>query len=170
MDLNKGILSITYNYLNLPISITKTGGTRVEYSYDAAGTKREQRYYLNGTLTKTTGFYTNFVYENWSPAWVTYDEGRVVLNSNGTANINEAYLKDHLGNIRVAYYMQAGVLKTQQVNSYYPFGMNIKVLSLNGSATYKPNKYLYNGKMMQYEMGLGWLDYGARFYDAVLRW
>lgn len=32
-DANKGILSITYNYLNLPVSITKSGGTRVEYSY-----------------------------------------------------------------------------------------------------------------------------------------
>jgi RHS repeat-associated protein len=46
--------------------------------------------------------------------------------------------------------------------------MNIKELSLNGSATYKPNEYLYNGKMMQDEMGLGWYDYGARFYDPVL--
>ena len=32
-DVNKGILSITYNYLNLPVSITKSGGNRVEYSY-----------------------------------------------------------------------------------------------------------------------------------------
>jgi RHS repeat-associated protein len=111
------------------------------------------------------------VYENWSPAWVTYDEGRVVLNSDGTWNVNEAYLKDHLGNVRVVYYYQYGTLKAQQVNSYYPFGMNIKGLTANGSATYKTNEYLYNGKMMQDEMGLGWLDYGARFYDPVLaRW
>jgi RHS repeat-associated protein len=104
--------------------------------------------------------------------WVTYDEGRVVLNSNGTANINEAYLKDHLGNMRVALYITGeGILKTSQVNSYYPFGMNIKELSLNSPYITKPNKYLYNGKMMQDEMGLGWYDYGARFYDPVLaRW
>jgi RHS repeat-associated protein len=95
----------------------------------------------------------------------------VVLNSNGTASVNEAWLKDHLGNIRATYYLQAGSLKTQQVDSYYPFGMNIKGLTADGSATYKPNEYLYNGKMMQDEMGLNWLDYGARMYDAVLgRW
>ena len=98
--MNKGILSITYNYLNLPVSITKSGGTRVEYSYDAAGTKRQQRYYLNGTLTKTTSFYTNFVYENSSlPAWINYDEGRLVLNTDGSLAANEGYIKDHLGNV-----------------------------------------------------------------------
>ena len=170
-DLNKGILSITYNYLNLPIAITKSGagGTRIEYSYDAAGTKRQQRYYLDGTLTKTTSFYANFVYENSSvPAWINYDEGRLVLNTDGSTAANEGYLKDHLGNVRVAYYWHNYTLKTQQVNSYYPFSMNIKGLTAEGSATYKKNEYLYNGKMMQDEMGLNLLDYGARFYDPQL--
>ena len=75
------------------------------------------------------------------------------------------------GNIRVAFGYEGGNLKIRQVNSYYAFGMSIKTLCQNGSNRVHPNEYLYNGKMMQDEMGLIWLDYGARFYDAVLgRW
>ncbi|MDY0103510.1 MAG: RHS repeat-associated core domain-containing protein [Lentimicrobium sp.] len=71
--------------------------------------------------------------------------------------------------------LRRGQGEVLMVNSYYPFGMNIKGLttSYNMPVTkaYPPNEYLYNGKMFQDELGLDWMDYGARFYDGVLgRW
>jgi YD repeat-containing protein len=50
-----------------------------------------------------------------------------------------------------------------QSDDYYPFGLSISGLSYqreNSSA----QDYKYNGKELQDELGLGWLDYGARMY------
>ena len=46
---------------------------------------------------------------------------------------------------------------------YYPFG------GLHVQNTDKlTSKYLYNGKELQDDLGLGWYDYGARMYDPAL--
>jgi RHS repeat-associated protein len=120
-------------------------------------------------------------------------------NINGTVvqnAISTKYaLRDHLGNTRVTfrdgvnkgepyfdwsnYSYQVpdntgyddGVVTTAdivQINSYYPFGMNMEG-NWNGAAG--NNKYQYNGKEWNDDFGLGWNDYGARFYDpAIARW
>jgi RHS repeat-associated protein len=55
---------------------------------------------------------------------------------------------------------------------YYPFGMEIE-----GQWAYvqpqvgQVNAYLYNGKELNADFGLGWSDYGARWYDGSIgRW
>ena len=111
----------------------------------------------------------HFVFENKIPMWHNYDEGRVVFSQNFTNYAVEVFMKDHLGNIRVVYDNTTG--QPKQVNASYPFGLQIATLSSNSPSTNSPNEYLYNGKMAQDELGLNWLDYGARMYDAVVgRW
>ena len=131
------------------------------------------------SLTKRTDFISNFVMIDNKPTWLNFDEGRVIMNGS-SVYFTETHLKDHLGNTRVAIGRSNNALEVKQVNSFYPFGMNIKGLttSYNMPVTkaYPPNEYLYNGNPDSYrefqdELGLDWLDYGARMYDAKLgRW
>jgi len=98
-----------------------------------------------------------------------FDEGRVIMDGTNVY-FTETHLRDHLGNTRVVFGYKNNSLLVKQVSSYYPFGMNIKGLTSNSKQESKhpANEYLYNGKMFQDELGLDWLDYGARMYDAVL--
>jgi len=50
-----------------------------------------------------------------------------------------------------------------QEDHYYPFGLTMRGVGKKGN-----NSFKYNGKEEQDELGLGWIDYGARMYDAAL--
>lgn len=47
-------------------------------------------------------------------------------------------------------------------NDYYPFGLSFNSYQRENSLA---NDYKYNGKEEQNELGIGWLDYGARMYQ-----
>ena len=149
--------TITYNDLNLPSAVT--GPTSLSYTYDGAGNKLKRS--SNGV---TTDYVDGIQYSAGSIQSIQTETG-IVLKS-GTNYIYEYHLTDHLGNVRYTFYRNptTGVADRLQSDDYYAFG-----LRKSGSPVSLLNKYLYNGKEIQDE--LGQYDYGVRFYDPVIgRW
>lgn len=101
--------------------------------------------------------------------FIKTEEGRAVRYSDNSYRYHYD-LKDHLGNIRVTFDKDpaSGQARKIQEDEYYPFGKR-KSVPLTSGAISQDNKYLYNGKDIQDE--LGQYDYGARFYDPeIARW
>ncbi|MCD2421225.1 RHS repeat-associated core domain-containing protein [Niabella pedocola] len=155
-------LTMIYNELNLPKQIS--GSTTVDYVYDAKGSKlkkitpSETRWYVDGIeyLSNTS---------SPSPTIDLLNTTEGVARRSGGVYNYEYFLKDHLGNTRIVFDKLDAVL---QQTDYYPFGISIL------RKVYNQNKYLFNGKEQQQELGggdKGQYDFGARFYDPVIgRW
>jgi RHS repeat-associated protein len=117
-----------------------------------------------GGSTNTQDYVGGIEYKNNVLEAMYHAEGRAYRS--GTTWQYEYTLKDHLGNSRVTFRDKNGTAEILQENHYYPFGMNQE-----GKWTSIPNKYQYNGKELNEDLGLNWNDYGARMYDAAIgRW
>jgi RHS repeat-associated protein len=166
-DLNKGITTITYNFLNLPELITMTGGS-IRYYYDATG-RKVSKVVTEVADTTVRSYEGGFEYENGLLSIIHTDEGFVENTTTGF--VYNYYLKDHLGNTRAVFSPgTGGTLTLNQSTDYYPFGLDH---APGYGAGY--SKYKYNGKEIQDDLiggiALDWYDYGARFYDPQIgRW
>ena len=169
-DANKGITGITYNFLNLPESVTLSAGT-ISYIYDATGTKL--RKVAAGTTTDYDG---NFLYKNGNLEFFHTEEGYAEPKSTGGYEYIYNYT-DHLGNVRLSY-METGTVSAPNVqivqeNNYYPFGLTHKGYNdfNTGLGSSAAKLFKFGGKELQDENNLEWYDFGARNYDAALgRW
>ncbi|MDB5150140.1 MAG: wapA 1 [Mucilaginibacter sp.] len=155
--------SLTYNPLNLPSTIIKTGSINITYVYDASGRKLRK---ISGT--NVNDYIDGIQYDNSAGGanaidFIQTEEGRAYKRTDGTYSYYYD-LTDHLGNARVTFNKNPTTLQAAliQANDYYPFGMT-------HATTAGTNNYLYNKKELQSE--LGQYDYGARFYDPFIgRW
>nr|WP_262917481.1 RHS repeat-associated core domain-containing protein [Zunongwangia pacifica] len=92
-----------------------------------------------------------------------------VSKENGSYKYVYQY-KDHLGNIRVSYDNSGSVSSPNasivEEHNYYPFGLRHRGYNdvINGT----DNPYGYNRKELEESLGLNWLEYGARNYDASI--
>ena len=152
-DLNRNIVDIQYNCLNLPSKVTFGDGNTISYVYAADGTKLRTTHVI-GNDTTVTDYCGNVVYENKVPKYLLTGEGYVTLAD----NVYHYYVKDHQGNIRVVVDQDG---KVEEVNHYYPFG---GIFAASGNA----QPYKYNGKELDTKNGLNLYDYGARHYDPAL--
>jgi YD repeat-containing protein len=98
LDANKGITSVTYNFMNKPISSQFNGGRSIEYSYDARG-RKIQELEIDGSNTKRTDYVGNYVFLNDSLQFCLTATGRTSFYSSGAPR-EEYFVKDHLGNVR----------------------------------------------------------------------
>lgn len=153
-------LDVSYNYLNLPISLKKTG-IDVTYTYDSQGEKLQK--IVNGSVRS----YVNGIEYEGNNIDIIHTEEGIARNNNGIFSY-EYNLHDHLGNVRYTFRkgLMDGAVERLQSDDYYAFGKR----KSSGSMSSEVNKYLYNGKEIQDEIG-GQYDYGARLYDPVIgRW
>ncbi|MEM9141349.1 MAG: DUF6443 domain-containing protein [Bacteroidota bacterium] len=177
LDRNKGITAITYNHLNLPISVTidkgNTNGT-ISYVYDATGVKLEKT--ASGSdngnpLNTTTQYAGNYVYENSTLQFFSHPEGYVSVD-NGSYSYIYQY-KDPLGNGRLGYTENNGTLEIVDEKNYYPFGLLHK--GYNGNVSPLGNsvakKFKYNSIELEEALGMNLYEMELRRYDpAIARW
>lgn len=173
-DLNKGIISISYDLNNQPRKIEYNDGRNVSYLYDAEGSKLSVSYNLTAMSSaqpqmpvmqssdvasanvsngqKTIDYCGNIIYDG-DETMILNDVGYALYNKDNNLSFHY-YLKDHLGNNRVVVSENGEI---EQVNDYYPTGA--LMASSKGGDT---QRFKFNGKELDRTNGLNRYDYGAR--------
>ncbi len=181
-DLDREIVTIRYNLLNLPDTIQFKNGNRITNIYSADGRKLKTEYItlitaLNAPITEGTVY--NYPFGDLSESASCYIDNLEYCSSNDRsgssyllrihnpegyyvpmASYYTYYRKDHLGNIREVW--QANRNRTIQRTQYYPSGLPWAEGSSPSEQPYK-----YNGKEFIQMHGYDMYDYGARGYYAA---
>ena len=197
-DNNRNLQNIDYNYLNLPQRICygkQDAGKVISYTYATDGTKLKSLYatgtndILSPIGTLDSNMDNDIVYSD-SVVYCDnslYVKGRLdrILLPDGYIQATyrtvrgrlvafyEYYylMKDHQGSARIniseEYLDDRPSEGSQKAVSYYPFGKAMTGWTKWVNPFKEP--YTYTGKKEETMHGLGWYDYGKRFYDPNYR-
>lgn len=157
--------------MNKPTLIQISSTKKVEYRYDAAGTRISKYVYNNSSsVTKSFEYIGGYVIENEVLSYYSMAEGRVRNEGGGFGLVlkMEYFITDQQGNTRVSFEDNNGTVALIQENSYYAFGMQMAggyIPSVNA------NKKLYNAGSEWQDDVDGLAEYYSTFfreYDPVI--
>ena len=150
--------------INLPAQIKSGSTVKANYSYLSDGTKTKA---LNASSVGYD-YAGSFTYSHASNGTktlesVAFSGGRIRWTGNNAYAV-DYHITDHLGSVR-AIVNASGTVVEQ--NDYYPFGMRHP----NGLTQLAANRWRFSGKEEQdAAFGIGYSDFGARFYDRSAAW
>ena len=174
-DLNRGVLSATYDFNGMPRAIAFDDGSANVYVYDATGRKRRTVHRVasappsvpgaepSGFVTMTADYCGDMLYEDSTLTRIDFEGGYLSFSDTyGNALAvpeYHFYVCDHLGNNRMD--LTDGGAITQIVD-YYPFGLPM-------GCSYRPaaQRRLFGGKELDRTSGLNLYDQEARLYDPA---
>src|SRR5574343_307259 len=188
-DKNKGIESIVYNHLNLPVEIVFPTG-KITYLYNAVGQKVRKTVEETG-ITTTTDYLSGCQYKNAVLQFFPHAEGYLNATESTTKGVGYIFnyvfnYTDHLGNIRLSYSKDpaTNVLKIIEENHYYPFGLKHTGYNSDQLMYSKENEKLmlrpvpplfitsyskkYNGQSWDSDLGINITAMDYRQYDNAL--
>ena len=197
-DNNRNLQNIDYNYLNLPQQIyygKQDAGKVISYTYATDGTKLKSLYatgtndILSPIGTLDSNMDNDIVYSD-SVVYCDnslYVKGRLdrILLPDGYIQVTYQtirgrlvafykyyyLMKDHQGSARIniseEYLDDRPSEGCREAVSYYPFGKAMTGWTKWVNPFKEP--YTYTGKKEETMHGLGWYDYGKRFYDPNYR-
>lgn len=189
---DKGILKIDYNYLNLPGyikfnqfvirddpfglgSITTYQNTSYLYRADGVKLQKLHNYFTGRTqldASITTDYLDGFQYSaSVNGISMSLAELQFVPTKEGYYDfVKNKYVyqyKDQVGNIRLAYYKgDSGAAQIDRTTNYYPFGLEFGG-DINISTSISPN-YTYTTQGQEKQLETGWSSFKWRNYDPTM--
>ncbi|MEM6320998.1 MAG: 3-coathanger stack domain-containing protein [Bacteroidota bacterium] len=153
-------ISILYNYRNQPYRIIFPNGNTIEWLRSGSGEKLQRLQKRNGNPVKKLDYFSSFEYENDTVSTIYLENSKLTFES-GIKSDYQYFLKNHLMSTQVVFKDDGnGVAEVVSQHQQYPFGYPMK----GDFETNFKTKRLYNFKEAISDFGLGWMDFGARYY------
>ncbi|WP_162903423.1 DUF6443 domain-containing protein [Taibaiella koreensis] len=163
-DKNKKVDTIIYNHFNKPVSVAFSNGNKIQYSYDAEGSRIYEiiNDVVNGKVNKLS-YIGNQVYRDDTLQYSYTPVGRTVYDNMAGTNKEEFFVKDHLGNIRsvvdvymypILEYLGTYEVASAGLESLY-FDHHVEISEANPSSTDVENRQAgrVNGSQADHRVG-----------------